>query len=79
MAYISRYDRTFLSFMNKKYSKYNICFEYYDDYILWLYDMCNKIESKYYRHLEKDLWDYVEFQSGKERNERGRLGDWKKV
>ena len=38
MGYISRYDRTFISFMNRKYKKHNICFEFIDDYRLWLYE-----------------------------------------
>ena len=70
MGYISRYDRTFLSFMNKKYKKYKVNFEFFDDYILWLYELYDSNELNYYRELEKDLWDYVEFQSGKEREKR---------
>lgn len=75
MGYISRYDRTFLSFMNKKYKRYKVNFEFFDDYILWLYELYNSNELNYYRALEKDLWDYVEFQSGKERERRGKLND----
>ena len=79
MGFISRYDRTFLSFMNKKYRFYKINFEFFDDYILWLYDMCDSNELEYYHRLEKDLCEYVEFQSGKERDKRGRLNDnWEK-
>lgn len=73
MSYLSKYDLRFLTFMNRKYKKYNINFEFYDDYILWLYEMCNKNEIRYYKQLEKDLWEYVDFQSGKERDFRGRL------
>lgn len=74
MAYISRYDKKFLTFMNKKYDKYNILFEYYDDYILWLfYEYCKGDEDIYYSQLEDDLRDYVEFQSGKERDKRDKL------
>lgn len=80
MGYISKYDRTFLSYMNRKYNKYNTEFEFFDDYILWLYyQYCKENEVKYYKQLEKDLWNYVEFQSGKERNMRGKMNDWKKV
>ena len=79
MGYISRYDRTFLSFMNKKYKRYKVNFEFFDDYILWLYELYDSNELNYYRELEKDLWDYVEFQSGKEREKRGKLNDdWEK-
>ena len=80
MGYISKYDRTFLSFMNKKYKKYGVNFEFFDDYILWLYyDLLNKNEIIYYKELEKDLWEYVDFQSGKEKDKRGKLdGNWAK-
>ena len=45
---------------------------------MWLYyDHCNSSKIKYYKTLEKDLWEYVEFQSGKERDVRGKLdGKW---
>lgn len=79
MGYISRYDRTFLSYMNKKYSRHNVNFRYFDDYILWLfYDRYKKDETKYYKRLEKDLWSYVEFQSGKERDRKDKLNEWEK-
>ena len=74
MGYISKYDTRFLTVMNRKYKKYKVNFEYYDDYILWLYyELCRKKKMKYYRTLEKDLWEYVEFQNGKERECRGKL------
>lgn len=79
MGYISKYDRTFLSFVNKKYKLFKVNFEFFDDYILWLFDIHNSNELDYYHRLEKDLWEYVEFQSGKERDKRGKLdGDWEK-
>ena len=31
MGYISKYDTTFLTFVNRKYKKYNVCFEFWDD------------------------------------------------
>ncbi len=74
MSYISRYDTKFLTFMNRKYQKYNVNFEFFDDYILWLYyDYFGENEELYYKQLEKDLWKYVEFQSGKERDKRDRV------
>lgn len=79
VGFISRYDRSFLSYMNKKYKFYKVHFEFFDDYILWLYDLYNSDELRYYYRLEKDLWEYVEFQSGKERDKRGKLdGNWEK-
>lgn len=79
MAYISKRDTKFLTFMNRKYIKFKVNFEFYDDYILWLYYDCFGMnDSLYYKQLEKDLWEYVEFQSGKERDLRGKLtGRWK--
>ena len=71
MSYISRYDLRFLTLMNRKYNKE---FDFFDDYILWLfYDYCKEDKEKYYHKLEKDLWDYVDFQNGKERDNRDRL------
>jgi len=78
MSYISKYDTKFLTFMNRKYSIYKVAFEFFDDYVMWLYyDHCKSSKVKYYKALEKDLWEYVEFQSGKEREVRGKLdGKW---
>ena len=71
MGFISRYDLRFLTLMNRKYNKE---FDFFDDYILWLYyDYSNEDRDKYYQRLEKDLWEYVDFQSGKERDKRDRL------
>lgn len=78
MGYISKYDRTFISFMNKKYKKYNVFFEFIDDYRLWLYeDYCVYDGGAYYKQMEKDLEEYSDFQTGKERDKRGKLdGNW---
>lgn len=79
MGYISRYDRTFLAFVKKKYKDYQVEFGFWDDYALWLYEICLRNDKAYYKQLEKDLWQYVEFQSGKERDKRGKLDDnWEK-
>lgn len=80
MGYISKYDRTFLSFMNKKYKKFDVNFQFFDDYILWLYyDYYATNTELYYKQLEKDIWEYVEFQSGREKDKRGKLdGNWEK-
>lgn len=80
MGYISKYDTKFLTFANRKYRKFKVNFEFFDDYILWLfYDYFGENEKLYYKQLEKDLWEYVEFQSGKEKDKRGKLNDnWEK-
>lgn len=76
MGYISKYDRTFLSFVNKKYKNYEVSFEFFDDYILWLYyEYSDQCKNLYYKYLENDLCNYVEFQSGKERDIRGLLNE----
>lgn len=74
MAYISKYDTKFLTFMNRKYRKFKVNFEFFDDYILWLfYDYFGEDEKLYYKQLEKDLEEYSDFQTGKERDIRGKL------
>ena len=73
MGYISKYNMNFLTYMNRKYRRYSVNFEFWDDYALWLFDMCNKKEKFYYKQLEKDVWEYSDFQTGKERDKRGRL------
>lgn len=80
MGYISKYNLTFISFMNRKYKKYNVRFEFIDDYRLWLYeDYCVYDNARYYKQMEKDLEEYSDFQTGKERDKRGKLdGNWEK-
>lgn len=79
MEYMSKYDRRFLTEMNRKYNK---LFEFWDDYSCWLYyDVFAMNDDKYYDQLEEDIREYVEFQSGKERDNRSKLdGDkaWEK-
>ena len=49
-------------------------FDYWDDYILWLYyDLYKMNDRLYYKNLEIDMCEYVEFQSGKERDKRDKL------
>lgn len=78
MGYISKYDTTFLTFVNRKYATYRVRFEFIDDYRLWLfYEFCQKKEVFYYKQMERDLAEYSDFQTGKEREKRGKLdGDW---
>ena len=70
MSYISKIDTKFITFINRKYG---MTFNYFDDYILWLYKAKNDDKDKYYSQLEKDLWEYSDFQTGKPRD-RGRGG-----
>lgn len=76
MGYISKYDTKFINFVNRKYKS---DFEFFDDYVLWLYyDYFNMNEEKYYKQLEKDIYEYSDFQTGKERDKRGKLNEWEK-
>jgi hypothetical protein len=69
MGYISKYDTRFITFINRKYSS---DFKYFDDYVIWLfYKKCNNNTENYYTRLEKDIWEYSNFQTGSPR-ERGR-------
>jgi len=78
MGYISKYNNKFVTFMSRKYKKYKVIFEFIDDYKLWLYeDYCVFNERAYYKQLEEDLEEYSNFQTGKERDKRGKLdGNW---
>lgn len=80
MGYISKYDTKFITFVNKKYKQHNVLFEFIDDYRLWLYeDYCVYDSIEYYKQMEKDLQEYSDFQTGKERDKRGKLDDnWEK-
>ena len=60
MGYISKYDTKFITFVNRKY---DMSFDYFDDYGLWLYDKFLN-DEKYYCQLEKDLIEYSNFQTG---------------
>jgi len=74
MAYISKYDTKFLTFVNRKYSLFRVNFEFFDDYVLWLYyEYFKKDEESYYKQLESDIMEYSNFQTGKERDKRGKL------
>lgn len=64
MSYISKIDTKFITFINRKYNK---DFKYFDDYILWLYDS-KPNEGEYYAQLEKDLWEYSDYQTGTPRS-----------
>lgn len=80
MGYISRYDRTFISFINKKYSRYKVDFKTWDDYAIWLfYKYSLSCTNIYYSVLEKDIWAYSDWQTGSPRDrERLQLNDsWK--
>lgn len=78
MAYISKYNFKFINYVSRKYKKYKVEFEFIDDYRMWLYyDYFGENKELYYRQLEKDLEEYSNIQTGKERDKRGKLsGKW---
>lgn len=80
MGYISKYDTKVITFLNRKYRKYKVNFEFFDDYMLWLYyKFCKCNTEFYYCKLEKDLWDYSDFQTGTPREKEKMSDNWKKV
>ncbi len=58
MEFISKYDTTFIKFLNRKYGKK---FRTFDEYSLYLYDKSDG-ELDYYYRLEDDIKEYCEFQ-----------------
>ena len=68
MSYISKYDTKFITFINRKYRNLGVFFNFFDDYILWLYyDVFKENEKKYYSKLEEDLMEYSNMQTGSPR------------
>ena len=64
MGYISKLDTKFVTFVSRKYDR---VFNYFDDYVVWLYNI-KKNEEKYYAQLEMDLWEYSDSQTGSPRS-----------
>lgn len=60
MAYVSKIDTKFITFVNRKYNK---TFDFFDDYAVWLYELKTN-EEEYYAQMEMDLWEYSDFQTG---------------
>lgn len=76
MGYISKYNLKFVNYVSRKYRKYKVDFEFIDDYRTWLYyDYFGGNQELYYERLEKDLEEYSNIQTGKERDKRGKLSD----
>lgn len=76
MGYISKYDTNFITFVNRKHRK---SFEFFDDYILWLYYIhCKMNTNLYYKILEKDIWDFSDWQTGTPRDKEKKDDSWQK-
>ena len=59
MEFISKYNLTFINFVNRKYNKK---FKSFDEYGLWLYEEKEFSNSRYYDDLEQDLKEYCDYQ-----------------
>ena len=59
MEFISKYNLTFVKFVNIKYNKR---FRKFEDYGLWLYEEKECSNSRYYDTLENDIREYCEYQ-----------------
>lgn len=82
MGYKSKYNRTFISFLNHKYARHKVEFETWDDYVMWLYyKQCRCDKNLYYKMLEKDTWEYSDWQTGssREREKIKQGDDWKEL
>lgn len=80
MGYVSRYNRTFISYINKKYKRHKVDFKYWDDYVIWLYyKLCRCNTELYYKILEKDIWEYSDWQTGSPRENEKFNDDWKEM
>lgn len=65
MEFISKYNMTFIRYVNKKYNKR---FKSFDDYGLYLWDKHYNKTHEYYYALEADLKEYCEFQEERKYN-----------
>ncbi len=69
MGYISRYDLTFITYVNRKYRPYGVLFKCFDDYIMWLYyDFFKENRDLYYGQIEEDMMEYSNGQTGSARD-----------
>lgn len=80
MGYVSKYNRNFVSYINNKYKRYKVDFKTWDDYAMWLYyKQCQGKTTLYYKMLEKDIWEYSDWQTGSPREREKMNDDWKKL
>ena len=66
MEFISKYNVTFVKFVNKKYNKK---FKEFEDYGLWLFELVDCKNSRYYDKLEEDIREYSDFQTERKYND----------
>ena len=65
MEFISKYDLTFISSVNRKYNKK---FRNFDEYALFLFEKNQCKNSNYYYELEQDLEEYCKYQQERKNN-----------
>ena len=70
MEFISKYNLTFLSSVNRKYNKR---FRTFDEYSLYVFELTSN-EIEYYYQLEEDLKEYCEYQQER-KNTNGKSKD----
>lgn len=58
MEFISKYNLTFLTYVNRKYDKK---FRSFEDYSLYLFELTED-EGEYYIQLEENLKEYCSYQ-----------------
>ena len=58
MEFISKYNLTFITSVNRKYNKK---FRNFDEYSLYIFEL-TKNEIEYYYKLEEDLKEYCKYQ-----------------
>jgi len=64
MEFISKYNLTFVKYVNKKYNKK---FQSFDDYSLFLFEKTED-EVYYYYQLEEDIKEYCQYQQERKNN-----------
>lgn len=65
MEFISKYNMTFIKFVNRKYNKK---FKSFDDYGLYIWEKTEYHNLQYYYVIEEDLKDYCVFQEERKSN-----------
>ena len=65
MEFISKYDISFIKFVNRKYGKK---FKDFDSYGLYLYELNDFANTKYYYQLEEDIKEYSDYQTERKYN-----------
>ena len=60
MEFISKYDTSFIKYINRKDNKK---FKNFDEYSLFLFELKGNDEVYYYYELEQDIKEYSDYQT----------------